>query len=765
MSALANIQTRTAVLLTTSQFFENNSLKRMSLILHLSDLHLGTNDPPLDDAKSETIPKSERESRQKTIRRTLRKFRRYLNNSGDSLAAVFVTGDISYGYDETGFQQFEDVLGELGDQLPAKSRIAVLPGNHDVSHGTAPSCRARYEFFNKYVRKQRFVTPLLDGIDIAVGRIPSGDLKRHFIIDTENRWLVVPVNTANYCQMIEPIGPIPEGKWSEFGKSLSAFGQEKVASTLRNLRLNDVVRISPEQFDALEELLHKAKEAITAHGDDPASYLLIALLHHHLLPVSTLEEIKKFESFTNLGLLRHFLAKHRFNLVVHGHKHIAKQYWDFVPFASANDLIPHQLLVISGGTIGETYHAEDEVGRLLRITPDQNARTLNLAPVRGLVAGDNFGDLTFQTVPLWEADLRHDAEGAPFQRIHGKDVDAVYERILAVFRQPCPEEQRYNFVCQIADGSTAAIIPKGYPEVDAASPDGKQQWFKNLVDWWQLDKPTLSKTLHFTHGDRIYRDTDQIQNVVALLNARAHSSRAVVTLCRPQIDVIHEHRNKFPSFCLVQFVIREKCGKPVLDCIGYFRKQEMKYWWPVNVAELAELQKRVFGGIAKSNGSEHLQLGSITTFASIAKIGSRPPQVTVPIVDRNLDQDPKLLWNMCYALFWTDIPDRKKYLQEWDNVFKELVPEGVFDADGVPVPLGGLSYLLEHVERFSVHHPGANVKKLVTAMRDLKDRNEEFAEALYENEERARTKYQQWQQRAAELVEEMRTVVRKIFRA
>ena len=43
----------------------------MSLILHLSDLHLGTRDPAFDDAKTEAIPKSERDPRQKAIRRTL----------------------------------------------------------------------------------------------------------------------------------------------------------------------------------------------------------------------------------------------------------------------------------------------------------------------------------------------------------------------------------------------------------------------------------------------------------------------------------------------------------------------------------------------------------------------------------------------------------------------------------------------------------------------------------------------------------------------
>ncbi len=733
----------------------------MPLILHLSDLHLGARDPAFDDAKTELISKSERDTRQKTIRRTLKRLGRHLKESGEHLDTILVTGDITYGGDEKGFEDFRSVLQELGE-IPPTTRIAVVPGNHDVARGTLPSCSSRYNLFRKHIRANRFITPLLDGIDISsTGGLPS-QIRRHFIVDRKNKWIVMPVNSSNYCQMIEPIAPDLEPEWASFEKGLlKKPGQKAVQKALENLRLNDVARVSIDQFDALEELLNKINEIVSDTGDDPDLYLRIAILHHHLLPVSTVEEIKKFESITNLGLLRHFLAKHKFDLVLHGHKHIAKWYWDHIPFAPS--LLAYQLLVISGGTLGETYHAEDDVCRLIRLCGPENARTLSIARIRGLVPGDNIDNLQFEPVSLWEGGRRELSQCVPLRRIVGKDADEVYNRVLADFVSSITEKHRYNLVCQIADGRTADRMPRGYPDIDAVPHEQKQQWFDKLVDWWQLRQPTLSKTLHFTHGDRIYRGVDQIENVITLLTNRPRSSRAVVTLCRPQTDSIHEHKIKFPSFCLVQFLVRETTRQnPMLDCVGYFRKQEMKYWWPVNVAELARLQKKVFDDIPKTGDFEHLQLGSITTFASIARIGKRPPQVAVPIVDRNFDQNRELLWTMSYALFWPDKIERRKFEGEWEKVLRELVPEGGFDPDGVPVPLEGLKFLLTTIDLFASHHSNAHARKLVKAMRDLQERNEAFVDTLYQNEEEARQKYRQWEQRATRLVQEMRTSIRNL---
>src|SRR5436190_5094972 len=323
----------------------------MSLLLHISDLHLGKKDPAFDDSKTETIPISERETRQKSMRRTLRQIGQYLENTGEKLDAILVTGDITYAGDEQGFRDFENLLKELGPQCPPKRRIAVIPGNHDVVRGTAPSSTDRYRLFRKYVRTAGFVTPLLDGLDIEGNRKLPSDLERHCILDSKSRWFVLPVYSANYSQMFESTPGIPEGAWSRFQGEFPERDRKTVARTLKNLRLADTARISVPQFDALEAMLRKINKAIQAQGDDPKRYVRVAVLHHHLLPVSTIEEIKKFESFTNLGLLRHFLAKHEFDMVLHGHKHIGKVYWDHISCSPNDPSSQHQVLIISGGTL------------------------------------------------------------------------------------------------------------------------------------------------------------------------------------------------------------------------------------------------------------------------------------------------------------------------------------------------------------------------------------------------------------------------------
>ncbi len=736
----------------------------MSLILHLSDLHFGSKNPNFDDAKTELIPIAERESRQATILRTLKHVGRYLKKSREKLDVICVSGDITYAGDEKGFEDFSTILRELGSLCPPKTRIIVVPGNHDVPRGSVPSSSARYKLFRKHIRANHFVTPLLDGIDSPPAKLSPSALQKHYILDTHSKWVIIPINSSNYCQMIEPIAPILEKRWTNFENEEKKLNP-KAGKVLEGLRVSDVARISIEQFEALEEILEKIREKILARGEDPFSYVRMAVLHHHLLPVTTVEEIKKYESFTNLGLLRHFLAKHRFDIVLHGHKHIAKRYWDYIPFGTGDDLQPHKLLVVSGGTLGETYHAEDEVCKLIRICPPDNACTVSLASIRGVVAGGQIEDVRYESILLWEARRLVGQQVAPIVRVAGKDVDETYNRILTRFNDQSGNKQKFNLICQIAEASTAHGMPQRYPTIDSVPAASKQQWFDKLVDWWQLSQPTLSKTLHFTHGDRIYRGVNQIENIIKLLSKRPHSSRAVVTLCRPDRDAVNEHKQKFPSFCFVQFIVRpDDKGNQFLDCIGYFRKQEMKYWWPVNVAELARLQKKVYDNIPKTGDFEDLQYGSITTFASIARVGSRPPQVSVPVVDRNLDQDRKLLWTMCYALFWDEKKERKKYKEEWEKVMKELVPEGNFDPDGVPIPLEGLRFLLTTIEQFAFHHKTAQCQRLLIAMKTLEESNEEFADTLYTKDENdARQKYVIWQRRTADLVGRMKTMIRKIL--
>src|SRR5438552_1383365 len=127
----------------------------MSLILHLSDLHLGPvsdADVP-DDYKSEIVPLEDRTSRFTMLKETLTQLSGAFTKSGTSLDALVVSGDITFANDEEGFRRFEDVLSWLGHNRPEANKIVVVPGNHDVTRNSANSVE-HYRHFITYVRNK-----------------------------------------------------------------------------------------------------------------------------------------------------------------------------------------------------------------------------------------------------------------------------------------------------------------------------------------------------------------------------------------------------------------------------------------------------------------------------------------------------------------------------------------------------------------------------------------------------------------------------------
>lgn len=756
----------------------------MSLILHLTDLHLGKLDPEMDDHKADVVPLNERETRQKTLRRTLGGLRDLLKNGNEKLDAVFVTGDISYQNDKSGFALLEEVLGELKDSLPSHGRIAVVPGNHDVKPETSSTSPERYADFKAYVRDRGFVTPFIEGIDAPTETVADALLEQHCVIDIENSWFAIPINSANYCHVVERIDPIPEDEWNNFSKAVSkldpnVFDPKKVSKALRSLRVHDMARISVEQFEYLERLIAAVETRISKQNRDPKSFTRIGLVHHHLLPVSTVEEAKKYESITNLGLFRQFLAFHRFDLLLHGHKHVGKVYWDFIPLARTSpEASVHQMLVVSGGTLGGPSGATEEVCRLIRINANVNAREISVSKIAAITPGISLSALGRENFSLWDRQSAAAAHHSVLKRIVGTDLSATYDRVLAYFDTlPKDRSIAFNLVCQIDDPSTARQIPANYPPVTHLNAPSKQEWFEKLVDWWQLQRPTIGKTLHFTHGKRIRAfeaptginefgatdaTIDQLDNVIKLFGKRPDSTRGIVTLLSPITDPVHKQNRKFPSFCLVQFLIRKVAnGNPKFDCIAFFRKQEMKYWWPINIAELSSLQRRVYDNIPKEGEQEGLELGSITTFSAMAKLGTSAPQALVPAIDRALDESREALWAMVYALFWQEMPDRERHLTEWKKVLSELLPEQNFNIDGVPVPISGLNYLIETTRKFAAHHASEEANNLVDAMENLRDCNQLYIDDIY-SESADANRHADWQQTAKKHVEKMRVAFDKL---
>ena len=153
------------------------------------------------------------------------------------------------------------------------------------------------------------------------------------------------------------------------------------------------------------------------------------------------------------------------------------------------------------------------------------------------------------------------------------------------------------------------------------------RWFSDTVTWWQLPAPLLvaSGDAPFNHGERLYTSGSapgELDAAAKLLG----STKAMVFLTSSQ-----ELRTwPAPAFVTIQLVVASDGLGERLDCVGYFRKQDLTLWWPVNVAELRSIQQRVL-----DLGTERpMRAGHLVTIAAEAIHDDVMPRLSGTTVDR-----------------------------------------------------------------------------------------------------------------------------------
>lgn len=696
----------------------------MPTLLHISDLHLGdvTSAQIAGDYKNELVPLTERLTRIRRLRNTLRELHLHLRERKIVLDSLVISGDIAVANAESGFQQLGEVLGELGTSLPSPNRIVIVPGNHDVAWKTPPSSSTRYERFLKYVRGAGYITPILDGVDAISASL---DFSKHVLESEDHEYVIVPINSSNYCGSLEP-AQHPDTIWGTLAASVPNEAVEDLHREFDRLRLHDVARISPQQFDALRALL-----VHVANRPGSGSPFRIAVLHHHLLPVSTSEEFKSFESISNLGLLRNFLRANRFDLVLHGHKHAEAMYWDRISMQDF-DSRGRDVFVVSGATIGGTSYDSRDVCRLIAIEGHPLATTISITNVPAAEPGAAIDGFRTRRVPVWK--VHQEPDPGLSVTIRDESFARAFARLRSVFDDTSRHTEIPLITVSLASAPTANEVALHYPEVPGVATHEKAAWLSDLVQWWQRPESALGARLHFTHGSRIHRyraradgiSIDQLARVVKTLENRDNGGRAVVILMDPALDEINTTRQKFPAFTMAQFLVRDARGEGLrLDCVGFFRKQEMRYWWPVNVLELSYMQTQVCARLQTAHRG--LSAGSITTVTTLAVAGGGPPRVAVPAVDRALDENRDELWSYIYALFWEDMPNRSTYLTRWRTLLEDMIPQVHPEPDGVPVALDGLQFLVNEARRFVRHHDQSNVSEVVPLLQTLFEINSQYA--------------------------------------
>lgn len=732
--------------------------------LHVTDTHLSdgatSNQEDLKLAVDDIGPTTKIDA----LRVTARLLAKRLRLENRKLDGILFTGDAQDRGLPNGHAALRKMLAEeLQDLMAEHARFVATPGNHDVPQGSAPGSKERYADFTATWRMEgeTDVTPWLDKLDDADIPEAAYDLRRFRAPD--KTWEIYPINTCNWSHTQVKLPAGVSAAFVRLEGALDALGQEKseelkellnaeIRQPMEKQLLYDIARVSHEQLAAL-------KPIIETGGGARRPPVRIVLMHHHLIAPTLREEVRPFNDIVNISALRTYMKQNDIDIVIHGHKHVEAITYDFIyDHGAPVQTDPRRMLVVSGGAIDG---ANDESSmRLITITGLPGAPQIEVERIRLGRLGFDLPKGTVFAGRLWRTNEQ--VPGGPVV-IHGSDINDVYARAV----QAASEEAHMAMLIVHLDlpppeadesGKAGDLpFPKSYPDPDGASdnaaPQDRAEWVKDLASWWQLPTSILEPRIPYIHGTRLRRFAgrfDQIKRIVSLLKSSGSTSRAVAVLIDPLRDFGPSGEGEnFASFCLVQF--RRRPGKDTgnhLDCTAYYRAQEFKHWWPINVAELRRLQMEVADQVGCSPGR-------ITTIAADARaVATRSPgQVAVPVVDRWLDQSPeKLMALACHLCGYGTAADFEDVAEEWRNYLKDQrngTDPSAFIADGSPVAVDSLDVLASYMQAQSLTMD-THVTGVATRLKALARENRN-----YEKSPKDRNDFDDWAASARVLCDEL----------
>ena len=703
----------------------------MSLILHLSDVHLGSPSPRQFDSNDKFgLDPRTRETIVTHLQRTLRSLGHTLTERGKKLDAVIVSGDLTNANQQDGYEQFTKLLDELGEQLPTSERVLVVPGNHDADWDIQPGDPAKFKRFLDLVRG-KYGSPLISGLDYdeTTVRRHTGTRKAAAPILQLDDVTIVGFNSADFCGVREDQTSTDwEAVLDDYladdlasayitKREAAANTVEEAKMDLRRLRVQDMARIEPRQLDALRE---RFVGTSIAHAADEDPHLRIAVLHHPIGPVTGQEEIKAFETMTNLESVRSFLFDTGFHLILHGHKHESYKAWEWLLPAGDNlDRAPWRALVI--GAPGE-FRVGRLVCRLLEVAPDGDravagAPRLRTIDVKGIRAGQPLQlDLAAKPLSLAQPFVRSTEIGMPWV-VRARTADAAYQQLRDLhtdLRQP------RAVVSVVEDASSVTRLPSNYP-------GGRDdEWLRRIVRWWQLPRPEAVRAVagsEFNHGERLYGNGEENENAIKQA-ARALPSSKAIALLVGRDEAGHASR-EYPAFTAVQLQARVQPDGTLIDVVGVYRKQDLALWWPVNMSELGSIQAIALEA-AESNEQlkQPVAAGRLIAHATIGLHDTVLPQIAGTILDRAIDLDPDLPHRLAFLAAQPD--DQTQSV--WTTALADI---GTHERRSVLVPSIGLERLVSAMRMHSeLGKAQAGFENIVVEVEELARDSERAAKDL-----------------------------------
>lgn len=218
----------------------------------------------------------------------LERFERFVNtpefNCDGDIDFLCVTGDISNHAEPAEFELADKAILRIAQALKVDgSKIYYVPGNHDV-HWPVMRLTPGH-FWRDYRYEPLLQRGLIFQKQVLDARHGSFHQAPHFVAWVDGTTLVVGINSAAWDD------PMPE-----HGKHHGLIHQETIDSL--DLLLEDILE----------------KEDIN---------LKVCLLHHHpILYSDPSPNIPDFSVAANSDNLFRLLSKYKFDVVVHGHKHV-----------------------------------------------------------------------------------------------------------------------------------------------------------------------------------------------------------------------------------------------------------------------------------------------------------------------------------------------------------------------------------------------------------------------------------------------------------
>lgn len=593
-------------------------------ILHISDIHFGRRTVERKDGKRVRIntsmhrwAKNDGVSDPSALAEIINNDEMLRRQPADIIVA---SGDIG----STGNADDYRCALEFFSALPRNIPIVIAPGNHDVDllRGSL-AFHQRQNAFIKFL--QEFHKSDYKNIYKIFDRRNSR-LRRHSLVSfcqVPGQAMVVAVNSA--AAMTSTDGPI--------------YIDQDILQLIEK-RLNE---ISP----------------------DP-NLLRVFVLHHHLLPfaehpwnhgnpvtIGKVFEKPDKDIVANSAKVQTWLADNRFNLVLHGHKHISHHREDTL--RREDDPAASKVVIIGAGSAGagdsSRGHNEPLSYGIIDTHRLSNKRWSVRTVIRKISEHRTRPKaLTFYTLP--DCEIGSTPTTVP-EFFYAESMDDCHSAIMARTAPKTPSSKTEifrNFVSIVGDNTY--IFPQRTIKLGDSTPDEKEvkRSFETLHPEYVEDSTWANKKLvnerlkqadprfQFHHGPRLFGvhgragtplrnidDTEPLQPIRYALKSLDGNSitKAYVGLYNPEIDVAAENE-PLPGLMSVQFIPDGE----YLDVVATFRKIELSFWWVVNMFEVGELLRW-----AAKQGTRKFRPRRVTFFAALAEWKREPDPAFVTDLD------------------------------------------------------------------------------------------------------------------------------------